>query len=73
MGLTKDQIKWLNKCHGWAYLKAKWTFNEETGLVDVDGDFKTPNSHNSCSFSSCVVAPWGFRWLLILFFIWLHS
>ena len=48
MKLTNEQIEWLNSCHGWAYLKGKWTFNEETGLVDVDGDFKTPNSHNSC-------------------------
>lgn len=49
MGLTKDQIEWLNSCHGWAGLKkAKWTFNEETGLVDVEGDFVTPNSHGSC-------------------------
>jgi len=48
MNLKNEQIEWLNSCHGWAYLKAKWTFNEETGLVDVDGDFKTPNSHHSC-------------------------
>jgi hypothetical protein len=48
MGLTREQEAWLNSCPGWAYLKAKWTFNEETGLVDVDGDFKTPASHHSC-------------------------
>ena len=48
MKLTNEQIEWLNSCHGWAYLKAKWTFNEETGLVDVGGSFATPNSHNSC-------------------------
>lgn len=49
MGLTKDQIEWLNSCHGWAGLKkTKWTFNEETGLVDVEGDFITPNSYGSC-------------------------
>ena len=45
--LTKEQIEWLNKCQGSVY-SGKWKFNEETGLVDVDGDFSTPNSYISC-------------------------
>ena len=32
--LTKEQIKWLNKCTG-----GTWKLNSQTGLVDVDGCF----------------------------------
>ncbi len=34
MKLNKKQIGFLNKC-----TKGKWTLNEETGLVDIEGDF----------------------------------
>ena len=32
--LTKEQIKWLNKC-----TEGTWKLNHQTGLVDVEGDF----------------------------------
>ena len=32
--LTKEQIKWLNKC-----TRGTWKLNPQTGLVDVKGDF----------------------------------
>jgi len=34
MELNKEQIEFLNK-----YTRGTWTFNEETGLVDIEGDF----------------------------------
>jgi hypothetical protein len=33
-GLTREQIKWLNKC-----TYGKWTLDKKTGLVNVNGDF----------------------------------
>jgi hypothetical protein len=36
IGLTQEQIKWLNNC---THISSEWEFNEETGLVDVDGNF----------------------------------
>ncbi len=34
MELNKEQIEFLNK-----YTEGKWTINEKTGLVDIEGDF----------------------------------
>ena len=34
MALNKKQIEFLDK-----FAKGRWTFNEETGLVDIEGDF----------------------------------
>ena len=34
MALNGEQIEFLNK-----FAKGRWTFNEETGLVDIDGNF----------------------------------
>ena len=34
MGLIKKQIEFLDK-----FTKGKWTLNEKTGLVDIEGDF----------------------------------
>jgi hypothetical protein len=34
VALTKEQMKWLDKC-----TKGTWGLNPRTGLVDVDGDF----------------------------------
>jgi len=34
MGLTREQIEFLDKC-----TRGKWTFNWKTGLVDIEGDF----------------------------------
>ncbi len=36
IGLTREQIKWLDMC---THISSEWEFNEETGLVDVDGNF----------------------------------
>jgi hypothetical protein len=36
IGLTREQIKWLDMC---THISSEWEFNEETGLVDVYGDF----------------------------------
>ena len=38
MELNKEQIEFLNK-----YTEGKWTLNEETGLVDIRGDFDCSN------------------------------
>ena len=38
MKLNKEQIGFLNEC-----TKGKWTLNEETGLVDIRGDFDCSN------------------------------
>ena len=34
MGLSKKQMEFLDK-----FAKGRWTFKEETGLVDIEGDF----------------------------------
>ena len=33
--LTQEQIRWLNTCAG-----ERWELNPETGLVDIDGNFR---------------------------------
>jgi hypothetical protein len=33
--LTPEQIRWLNTCAG-----ERWELNPETGLVDIDGNFR---------------------------------
>ena len=33
--LTKEQVEWLDKC-----TKGSWELNPETGLVDIDGNFR---------------------------------
>jgi hypothetical protein len=40
IGLTREQIKWLDMC---THIISEWEFNEETGLVDVYGDFHCPS------------------------------
>ena len=37
--LTKEQIKWLNKCTTGTFSEGTWKLNPQTGLVDVDGSF----------------------------------
>jgi hypothetical protein len=36
--LTKDQVRWLDEC-----TKETWTLNPQTGLIDVEGDFRCHN------------------------------
>jgi hypothetical protein len=37
--LTKEQIRWLDKCSASKWSAGKWRLNTSTGLVDVDRDF----------------------------------
>ena len=39
IGLTKEQIEWLDNCTSKSWTRSSWTLNPQTGLVDVSGDF----------------------------------